>query len=284
MSGGPQPYLLPPEWETAINGWAGWLKLGGIAPRTRSLRRNHIRSIARRSATERPQDITFADLVSLCSEQQWSNEHRKGVRRSLVSFFDWCVDAGLIDTSPAERLPRVRAAKPNPRPATDDVWASLLASCGERERLMARLAGEAGMRRAEVAACHRDDLIDDPRGPSLIVHGKGGKQRVVPIAEDLAVAIRNYCGHGYVFPGQIVEPGHVEGHISADYVGRLLSRLMPSGWSMHKLRHRYATRAFRGSRNLLAVRDLLGHSSVATTQIYTAVDRDEIRAAAMSAL
>ena len=281
---GPQPYGLPAAWDAAITGWAGWLKLGGIAPRTLHLRRNHIRSIARRSGTAKPADLTFADLVALCSEQPWSNEHRKGVRRSLTSFYDWCVDAGLVDVSPAERLPRVRGAKPNPRPATDDVWAALLASCGERERLMARLAGESGMRRAEVATCHRDDLIDDPLGPSLIVHGKGGKQRVVPIADDLAAAIRGYCGHGYVFPGQVVERGQTDGHISPDYVGRLLSRLMPPGWSMHKLRHRYATRAFRGSRNILAVRDLLGHSSVATTQIYTAVDRDEIRAAAMSAL
>lgn len=52
---------------------------------------------------------------------------------------------------------------------------------------------------------------------------------------------------------------------------------------MHTLRHRFGTRAFRGSRNLRAVQILLGHTSVATTQRYTAVDEDEVRAAMMSA-
>jgi integrase len=52
---------------------------------------------------------------------------------------------------------------------------------------------------------------------------------------------------------------------------------------MHKLRHRFATRAYRGSGNLRAVQVLLGHSSVATTERYTAVDDDLIRAAMMSA-
>jgi integrase/recombinase XerC len=54
---------------------------------------------------------------------------------------------------------------------------------------------------------------------------------------------------------------------------------MPPGYTMHTLRHFFATRAYRGSRNLRAVQILLGHASVATTERYTAVDDDEIRAA-----
>jgi site-specific recombinase XerD len=82
---------------------------------------------------------------------------------------------------------------------------------------------------------------------------------------------------GYVFPGQI------DGHLSPDAVGRLVSRLMPRRWSMHKLRHRYATRGFNGTHNLLAVRDALGHASVATTQIYTAVTLADVRAVSEAA-
>jgi site-specific recombinase XerD len=68
------------------------------------------------------------------------------------------------------------------------------------------------------------------------------------------------------------------------HVGKLVAAALGPGWSMHKLRHRFATRAYRhGGRNLRAVQALLGHSSVATTERYTAVDDDEIRAAAMAA-
>lgn len=58
---------------------------------------------------------------------------------------------------------------------------------------------------------------------------------------------------------------------------------MPEGWSMHKLRHRFATKAYAGSRNLRAVQEALGHASVATTQRYTAVSGTEVRAAVAAA-
>jgi integrase len=73
------------------------------------------------------------------------------------------------------------------------------------------------------------------------------------------------------------------GHLGADCVGRLVSELMPPGWTMHTLRHRFATRAYRGTRNLRAVQVLLGHASIATTERYLSVDDSEIRAAAMAA-
>ena len=82
---------------------------------------------------------------------------------------------------------------------------------------------------------------------------------------------------GHLFPGQC------DGHLSVVYVGQLISSLMPAGYTMHTLRHRMATRAYRGSRNLRAVQTLLGHASVATTQRYCACDDDEVRAAAACA-
>lgn len=273
---------LPELWESAVSDWIGHLKLQGLSPQTRRLRRGHIRTIARRSGTAGPADITAEQLKAICVEQDWSAEYRKSMRASLVSFYGYCISAGLAADDPSVRLPRVKPAPPCPRPATDEIWENLLAAAPPRQRLMARLAGEAGLRRAEVAQVHRDDLM--PR-PSLIVHGKGGKQRVVPLNDSLAAEIRERCNelaespdwNGYLFPGA------VDGHLSPVYVGILISRLMPPGWSMHKARHRFATRAYRGSRNLLAVKALLGHASVATTQLYCAIEDEEVRAAAACA-
>lgn len=272
-----QCYALPERWEKAIDGWLTWLKIAGSPATTIRLRRGHIRFIASRSETADPSAITQAALVRLLCNQSWSNEHRRGVRRSLVAFYEWAQERGIASGNPAAGLPKVPAAKPRPRPCPDPMWRELLTESSLRERMMARLAGEVGMRRAEVSVCHRDDLISDGIGWALVVHGKGGKQRVVPITDRMANDIANFCRSGYLFPGNI------DGHLSAHHVGKLIGNLMPDGWSMHKLRHRFATRGLAGTGDLLAVRDALGHASVATTQIYTAVADDKVRRVAEAA-
>lgn len=266
-----------PAWGQAIQGWILWIKLGGVSSNTVRLRRDHMQMIARRSGVEHPRHLSLSRLVDLFSERRWSNEHMKGVRTSLVSFCDWCVMNGFMDSNPAMDLPKVSGDKPRPRPAPDDVWRQLIDNAPPRELLMARLAGEAGLRRAEVAQCHFDDLVRDQGGWALIVKGKGAKQRVVPIPVGLATAIRAHCEGGHLFPGAI------DGHISPGWAGTVISRLMPDGVTMHKLRHRFATRGYAGTRNLRAVQEALGHASVATTERYTMTTSAEIRAVSEAA-
>lgn len=136
---------------------------------------------------------------------------------------------------------------------------------------MLRLAAEAGLRRAEIARIHSRDLVDDLLGWSLVVHGKGGRERVVPLPVPLALELRGY-GPGYVFPGAD------RGHLSARWVGKLVSRALPRPWTTHTLRHRFATRAYQLERDLLAVQTLLGHASPVTTQRYVAQDEARLRA------
>ena len=107
--------------------------------------------------------------------------------------------------------------------------------------------------------------------------GKGSKTRIVPIADELALQLMS-DEPGYLFPGRM------SGHVSPAYVSRLVSQTLPPGVTCHKLRHRFATRAYRNSgHNLRAVQMLLGHSNISTTQIYTDVDGDDLRLAALSA-
>jgi site-specific recombinase XerC len=217
--------------------------------------------------------VLDADLLRILGRPGYSIEHRRGLRASIGSFYRWCVDSGFVETDPTLKLPGVRAAIGAPKPATDEIWRQILATADPRTRLMARLACEAGLRRAEVACVHSDDLVNGIDGAELIVHGKGNKQRVVPITVTLATEIAKAAPFGgYLFPGKI------DGHISPDRVGHLVSKVMPQGWSMHKLRHRFATRGYAGTGNLRAVQEALGHASVATTQRYTAVAAREIRA------
>lgn len=277
---GRQVYELSRSWEDTIGGWLAWLRLSGLSPATIKLRRDHVRSIARRSKTRYPSELTRAILLAICLEHAWSAEHRKAMRTSLSSFYEWCIGQGLADDNVALCLPKVRAPLPKPRPTPDAIWEKLLTDADPRERLIALLAGEAGLRRAEIAVVHCDDIYHDGQGWALIVHGKGGKQRVVPLTERLAAEIRTFCSggcHRWLFVGQI------DGHLSVHYVGELISRLMPPGWSIHKLRHRAATRGFAGSGNLRAVQEFLGHASVATTERYVAVSSRDVRSVSEAA-
>jgi integrase/recombinase XerC len=108
---------------------------------------------------------------------------------------------------------------------------------------------------------------------------------VVPISESLAALLRQgAAGH---MPGTPADgwlfPSGIGGHLTPHYVGELVGGVLPDRWTMHTLRHRFATRAYRGTRNLRAVQVLLGHASIATTERYTAVDDTEVRAAMIAA-
>ena len=126
-------------------------------------------------------------------------------------------------------------------------------------------------RRGEIAKVHSRDVMDDLLGKSLIITGKGDKQRIVPLPDDLADYIE-HCG-GWLLPGRW------GGHVEQSYVNRHISRLLPDGWGCHSLRHRYATKTYEQTHDLFLVARLLGHSSVETTQIYVAMPDSRLRAA-----
>lgn len=132
---------------------------------------------------------------------------------------------------------------------------------------MIRLAAEHGLRRGEIARVRGRDLELSATGLVLRILGKGGKERFSPIAhnEYLLIAALESAGDGYLFPGQI------DGHLSAGHVGRLISRALATGWSAHKLRSRFATTAYAGSKDILELMTLLGHSSPETTLRYVSL-------------
>ncbi|WP_311210918.1 MULTISPECIES: site-specific integrase [unclassified Aeromicrobium] len=153
---------------------------------------------------------------------------------------------------------------------TDEAYRYALARADERERLMLRLAAECGLRRAEVAQVHTRDLVQDLDGWSLRVLGKGQRERVVPLPRGLAAELRSRP-KGYIFPGDD------HGHLSPRWVGTLVGNVLPDGWTMHKLRHRAATRWYAVDRDTFTVQDLLGHASPATTRAYVAIPNDSLR-------
>jgi integrase len=175
----------------------------------------------------------------------------------------------------------VKVPQGKPKPASDEALAKALKKAPPRTQLMVRLGALAGLRAMEIAGLHSDAVTiirKKKRSKTkafLTIKGKGSKTRIVPVTLDLAEEIQ--AKNGYVFPGRI------DGHISPAYVSKLVSRVLPPGVTCHKLRHRFATRAYRNGKDLRALQKVLGHSSIATTQIYVDVSDDTLWAVALSA-
>lgn len=249
-------------WSVEITAWLVALRAAGRSAQTIATRTEQISWLATWARRRSPWELTTEDLLDFMDEHKgWARETRRGVRSALRGFYRWGLATDRADRDPAAGLPPVRPGEPRPRPATDPAYRAALAAAGPRERLMIRLAAEVGMRRAEVAVVHSRDLLEDLDGWSLLVHGKGDKERLVPLPDGLAAALRR-LPRGYAFPGQI------DGHLSPRYVGKLVGRLLPEGTTMHALRHRFATLAYQVDHDVFTVQELLGHASPATTRRY----------------
>lgn len=264
--------MLTERWNTLIDAFLRAQRAGGKPKTTCDARRQHLQHLARRVREASPWELTPEALRTYMAAQQWAIETRRGRRTTFVQFWAWGVDAGHVGENTAATLPRVKIAQGVARPAPDRVYHEALMRAGARERVMLRLAAEVGMRRAEVAQVHTRDVTEDMVGHSLLVHGKGGRERVVPLPRSLGRTLAEW-EPGYVFPGQD------HGHLSPRYVGKLMAELLPDGWTMHALRHRFATRLYALRSDLLMVQEALGHSSPTTTRRYIQYDRDRMRAA-----
>ncbi|RLP70959.1 integrase [Mycetocola reblochoni] len=261
--------VITPEWAGAVADYLDAQTAAAYPRTTVYARRQHLEHLARRVRSG-PWDITPGELIEYAAAQEWAPETRRGRRNTLLSFYRWGIALGLTDTNPAVALPRVRVTTPPARPIGPTAYEDAMTKADERTRLILRLAYEAGLRRAEIAVIHSDDIIEDLDGWSLLVHGKGRKQRLVPLTRRLALELRSH-GHGYVFPGAI------DGHLSPRRVGELAAAVLPEPWTLHTLRHAFATRAYRLDSDVFTVQDLLGHSSPATTRRYVQTDRSRLR-------
>ena len=147
-----------------------------------------------------------------------------------------------------------------------------LRRCDRRTEVIIRLAAELGLRRSEIAQLHTRDIQPVASGWQITVNGKGGKLRVLPCTRSLGAVIRMYAEENSIDSGYLF-PGSYGGHLSPRWISQLASKVLTDPWTLHTLRHRFATIAYsKGGNDLLAVKQALGHEDVATTQRYTECD------------
>lgn len=198
-------------------------------------------------------------------------ETRKSTVAGWRVFYRWAHATGRIDRDPTATLARIRVPVRVPKLAPDDQVQTALITASLRDRGLILLGRLACLRLTELTTLP----LKAREGDYLRVIGKGDKERIVYINDDLMPVlhqIERLNVSGYYFPGRY------GGHMHPMSVNKIITRV--TGCNPHSLRHAGATAAYRATRDLRAVQEMLGHASLATTQRYLHLDDDARRAAA----
>jgi len=243
----------------------------------------------------RAADIGTAEIERYLSERIEKGLAKRSQARMLSSFrsfFNWCVEEGEVKENPCDRIDAPKLGKYLPAVLSVEEVDAILSSVdtktatGLRSRAILEVLYGCGLRVSEctglrISHVHLDEGYVD-------VVGKGNKQRIVPLGEMAAEAIRNYLP---VRPEPAARP--FEDILFLNRAGRPLSRVsvfnlvkeqaMAAGIhkeiSPHTFRHSFATHLIEGGADLRVVQEMLGHESILTTEIYTHIDSSTWQAA-----
>lgn len=223
-------------------------------------------------------------------QQALAKLHRQGLKPSSLAlslsavkqFFEFLLHEGVIQANPAHSLHAPKKPKLLPKNMDVDTVDSLLNIHTEdplslRDCAVMELFYSSGLRLAELASLNTDDI--DWHNAMVKVMGKGGKQRVLPIGAKAISALKSWlvvrqqfnCKDSALF---VAKTGARLSHrsIQARLAKWGKTQALPVNVHPHKLRHSFATHMLESSGDLRAVQELLGHSNLATTEIYTSLD------------
>lgn len=242
-----------------------------------------------------PEDVDLRAIRRYLAYLSTQGYARKTVARkatSLRRYFRWAERTGRVAADPTigattptreRHLPRVLRSEEleilldKPRAAVaDDNRARI-----QRDIAVLELLYGSGLRVSEVCAIRVGDIDKERR--RLIVHGKGAKQRVVPLSEPAANALEEWLAEGRVEMADSSAAGdaafvNLYGRpLNTQAVRRLVNRRASMQTNPHALRHTFATHLLDGGADLRQVQELLGHADLGSTQIYTHVSRDRLR-------
>ncbi|HEY3217059.1 MAG TPA: tyrosine recombinase [Candidatus Eisenbacteria bacterium] len=216
------------------------------------------------------------------------------VARALAawrSFSRFCVRRGVIaeDVARALAFPRLPRRLPRTLPAGDLIRAlDRIAADGvsaQRDRALLELLYSSGLRLSELVGLNRGDV--DAAGSLVRVRGKGRRERIVPVGRSALAALRRYLA----LPGRAGERADAAvfvnprgSRLSGRTVQRVVRRRLGEiagglGVTPHALRHSFASHLLDRGADLRAIQELLGHRSLASTQIYTHVSPSRLRKA-----
>ncbi|MGJ3507186.1 tyrosine recombinase XerC [Enemella sp. A6] len=304
---------LDPCWAEPMDGWLRHLD------RERNVSTNTVRAYrqdlidlavflgAEVDDSEAGAPATMPEQVTLTDLRAWlADLRRRGAARTTMArrtsavrgFFGWAQRSGLISGDPSRALRSPKAAQHLPRTLTraetDELFAAAVAAAADDEGPMGRrdvavleLLYGAGIRVGELCALNLDSI--DAQRRTVRVVGKGNKERVVPLGVPALRAVDDWLAvRGRVAAGAPTTNALLLGARGARLDPRVARRIVyraleavPGAPEMgpHGLRHAMATHLLEGGADLRSVQEMLGHNSLATTQLYTHVSDARLRAA-----
>lgn len=240
-----------------------------------------------------PEEVTTPDIRRWIARLADAGEAPASLRRktqSLRAYFKFLCRRKILKANPADNIILAKLPKPLPDFVRDADMERLLVALPQdasisdhRDHLILHLLYATGLRRSEILQLTDSNVELNAR--RLRVIGKGKKERVVPIADQLAEEIatwqtlRDEAFPDLIAPRPIIATRH--GAMSPSNLEVIIKRLLKhenaGRKSPHTLRHTFATSMLNGGADLNSVRAILGHASLTTTQIYTHLQTSDLR-------
>jgi len=240
-------------------------------------------------ATDRKSDL-IRFIQELLGKRGYSSAAVRRKIAALRSFYRFLRRENKREDDPAAELESPKRDKLLPKVLKEREVTQLLRTVSGwqtewlkvRDRAILELLYASGMRRAEIASLDLSDV--DLKTRTMRVMGKGRKQRLVIINRTTAAAIRDYLNVRPRSADDALFLGHTGHRLSTRHIWEIFRRIhalsgLDAKASPHVLRHSFATHLLEHGVDLITIQELLGHASVATTQIYTNVSFEHKRRA-----
>jgi site-specific recombinase XerD len=298
---------LTPAWQAALDQFDADLRRRAVAPKTRTAYASDCIQFARWASVAglAPARVDVRSVRRYVATLSQNGQAPTTVARKLASLRGLLavqVTRGERSDNPAELLSAPKRAQRLPRVLKADEVAALLdripatTPLALRDRALFELAYASGLRAEELVTLDLDSVGFDDE--VVRVHGKGDKTRIVPVGEHALRAVERYLAVARPALRRAADPGGADE--TALFLSKSGRRLGTSDvrrrlrvWARlaarespaladahpHALRHSFATHLLEGGADLRAIQELLGHTSISTTQVYTKVERARLRAA-----
>jgi integrase/recombinase XerD len=238
-----------------------------------------------------------SDIVSYIEKLQKDGIKQSSILRSIAAlrnFFEFLCDEKLITENPIINIKLKNTNKPLPKTLSQDEMMKLINHFGNNKksslklRTMLHILYGSGLRISELVTLTLDSIIINHEADrmTLLIRGKGGHERLIPLNECANRLIREYIDsrklqnsfNNFLFPSH-----SKNGHVTRQGFAKLLKKIAPevgiaqSKISPHVIRHAFATHLMANGADILTIQKILGHRDISTTQIYTHVSNAKIK-------